>query len=93
MKLDIGNRNYLSWSMRSGALLAQADIEHEAVVIRSDAFSAGSEFKRGVATISLAGRAPVLADGALVVWDTLEFEKMDFLALEEPYQLRRKWRT
>jgi glutathione S-transferase len=93
MKLDIGNRNYSSWSMRPGALLAQAGIEHEAVVIRSDAFSAGSEFKRGVATISPAGRAPVLVDSELGVWDTLDIAKKDFLAFEEPYQLRRKWRT
>ena len=67
MKLDIGNRNYSSWSVRSGALLAQADIEHEAVMIRSDAFSAGSEFKRGLATVSPAGRAPVVVAGELAV--------------------------
>ena len=93
MKLDIGNRNYSSWSMRPGALLAQAGIEHDAVVIRSDVFSAGSEFKRGVATISLAGRAPVLVVGELAVGHTLAIAKTDFLAFEGPYQLRRKWRT
>ncbi len=71
MKLYIGNRNYSSWSMRPGVLLAQAGIEHEAVMLRFDAFSAGSAFKRGVAAISPAGRVPVLVDGDLAVWDTL----------------------
>jgi glutathione S-transferase len=71
MKLYIGNRNYSSWSMRPGVLLAQAGIEHEAVMLRFDAFSAGSQFKRGVAAISPAGRVPVLVDGDLAVWDTL----------------------
>ena len=71
MKLYIGNRNYSSWSMRPGVLLAQAGIEHEAVLIRFDGFSAESQFKRGVAAISPAGRVPVLVDGDLAVWDTL----------------------
>jgi glutathione S-transferase len=93
MKLDVGNRNYPSWSMRLGVLPAQAGIEHEAVVIRSPAFSARSEVTSGVATISPAARAPVLVDGEPAVWDTLTIAKKDFLAFEEPYQLRRKWRT
>ena len=71
MKLYIGNRNYSSWSMRPGVLLAQAGIEHETVLIRFDAFSAESQFKRGVAAVSPAGRVPVLVDGGLAVWDTL----------------------
>ncbi|HRI18708.1 MAG TPA: glutathione S-transferase [Burkholderiaceae bacterium] len=72
MKLYIGNRNYSSWSMRPGVLLAQAGIAHEAVVLRFDAFTPESQFKRGVAAISPAGRVPVLVDGdGLAVWDTL----------------------
>lgn len=71
MKLYIGNRNYSSWSMRPGVLLAQAGIEHEAVMIRFDAFDAQSQFKRAVAAVSPAGRVPVLVDGDLAVWDTL----------------------
>ena len=69
MKLSIGNRNYSSWSMRPGVRLAQARIEHQAVVIRFDAFTAESQFKRAVAAVSLAVRVPVLKDGDLVVWD------------------------
>jgi glutathione S-transferase len=71
MKLYIGNRNYSSWSMRPGVLLAQAGIEHEAVLIRFDAFDAQSNFKRAVAAVSPAGRVPVLVDGDLAIWDTL----------------------
>ena len=71
MKLYIGNRNYSSWSMRPGVLLAQAGIAHEAVVIRFDAFTPESQFKRDVAAVSPAGRVPVLLDGELAVWDTL----------------------
>ena len=71
MKLYIGNRNYSSWSMRPGVLLAQAGIEHEAVMIRFDAFSTESQFKRSVAAVSPAGRVPVLEDDGLAVWDTL----------------------
>ena len=56
MKLYIGNRNYSSWSMRPGVLLAQAGIEHEAVMVRFDAFDAQSQFKRAVALRQMAKR-------------------------------------
>lgn len=82
MKLYIGNRNYSSWSMRPGVLLAQAGIAHEAVVIRFDAFAPDSQFKRGVAAISPAGRVPVLVDGELAVWDTLAIA--EYLAERHP---------
>lgn len=72
MKLYIGNRNYSSWSMRPGVLLAQAGIPHEAVLLRFDALTPESQFKRGVAAISPAGRVPVLVDDdGLAVWDSL----------------------
>lgn len=72
MKLYIGNRNYSSWSMRPGVLLAQAGIPHEAIVLRFDAFTPESQFKRGVAAVSPAGRVPVLVDDdGLAIWDTL----------------------
>jgi glutathione S-transferase len=71
MKLYIGNRNYSSWSMRAGVLLAQAGIGHEAVMVRFDAFDAQSQFKRTIAAVSPTGRVPVLVDDDLAVWDTL----------------------
>ena len=72
MKLYIGNRNYSSWSMRPGVLLAQAGIAHEAVVIRFDAFTPESRFKRDVAAVGPTGRVPVLVDDdGLAIWDSL----------------------
>ena len=71
MKLYIGNRNYSSWSMRPGVLLAQAGIAHDTAMIRFDALGPESQFKRDVAAVSPAGRVPVLVDGELAIWDTL----------------------
>lgn len=71
MKLYIGNRNYSSWSMRAGVLLAQAGIAHEVALIRFDALTGDSRFRREVAALSPAGRVPILVDGELAVWDTL----------------------
>ena len=89
MKLYIGNRNYSSWSMRPGVLLAQAGIEHEAVMVRFDAFDAQSQFKRAVAAVSPAGRVPVLVDGDLAVWDTLAIA--EYVAEKFPH--KRLWPT
>ena len=71
LKLYIGNKNYSSWSMRPWVLLSQANIPFEEVMVRFDAFAAGSQFKQTLAQISPAGRVPVLVDGTLAVWDTL----------------------
>ena len=70
MKLYIGNKNYSSWSLRAWLLLRQAGIPFEEVALRLD-FSEDSGFKRTVATVSPAGRVPVLveADG-FAVWET-----------------------
>jgi glutathione S-transferase len=87
MKLYIGNRNYSSWSMRAGVLLAQAQIPHEAIVLRFDAFTPESQFKRELARISPAGRVPVLVDGDLVVWDTLAIAE----TVAERYPDRALW--
>ncbi|MBP6777907.1 MAG: glutathione S-transferase family protein [Piscinibacter sp.] len=89
MKLYIGNRNYSSWSMRPGVLLAQAGIEHEAVMVRFDAFDAQSQFKRAVAAVSPAGRVPVLVDGDLAVWDTLAIAEY----VAEKFPDKRLWPT
>lgn len=87
MKLYIGNRNYSSWSMRAGVLLAQAGIPHEAVVLRFDAFTPESQFKRDLSRISPAGRVPVLIDGDLAVWDTLAIAEY----VAEKYPDRALW--
>ena len=71
MKLYIGNKNYSSWSMRSGVLLAAFGIPFEEVKLRFD-FSAGSAWSRVIAGITPTKRVPVIveADG-FTVWDTL----------------------
>jgi glutathione S-transferase len=71
MKLYIGNKNYSSWSMRPWALLKQAGIEFEEVMVRFDSFSGDSQFKQRLGKVSPAGKVPVLVDGDIIVWDTL----------------------
>ncbi|HEY8878769.1 MAG TPA: glutathione S-transferase [Roseateles sp.] len=71
MKLYIGNKNYSSWSMRSGVLLAAFGIAFEEVKLRFD-FSAGSEWHRVIAGVTPTKRVPVIVeDDGFAVWDTL----------------------
>ena len=71
MKLYIGNKNYSSWSMRSGVLLAAFGIPFEEVKLRFD-FSEGSEWTRVIAGITPTKRVPVIVeDDGFTVWDTL----------------------
>ena len=60
LKLYIGNKNYSSWSMRPWVLLRQAAIPFEEVMVRFDAFTPDSAFKRTLADVTPAGRVPVL---------------------------------
>lgn len=71
IKLYIGNKNYSSWSMRPWVLLKQAGIPFEEIMVRFDAFTPDSQFKTVLRPISPTGKVPALADGDLVVWDTL----------------------
>ena len=71
LKLYVGNKNYSSWSMRPWVLLTQAGIAFEEVMVRFDSFEADSSFKATVNTLTPTGKVPVLADGDLMVWDTL----------------------
>ena len=71
MKLYIGNKNYSSWSMRPWVLLTQAGIAFEEIMVRFDSFEPESQFKITMRQLSPTGKVPVLADGDLVVWDTL----------------------
>jgi len=82
MKLYIGNKNYSSWSMRSGVLLAAFGIPFEEVKLRFD-FSEGSEWSRVIAGITPTKRVPVIveADG-FAVWDTLAIT--EYLADRHP---------
>jgi len=70
VQLFIGNKNYSSWSMRPWVLMREIGIAFDEVPLRLD-HDAGSDFKRAVATVSPAGRVPVLVDDGFAVWDTL----------------------
>ena len=71
MQLFIGNKNYSSWSMRPWVLMTEVGIAFDEVLLRFDAFTAESRFKREVGKVSPAGRVPVLVDDGFAVWDTL----------------------
>ncbi|WP_418321321.1 glutathione S-transferase family protein [Piscinibacter sakaiensis] len=71
LRLVIGNKNYSSWSMRPWVLMKQAGIVFDERKLRFDGFDADSQFKRELASISPAGKVPVLLDGDFAVWDTL----------------------
>ena len=71
LKLYIGNKNYSSWSLRPWVLMRQAGIPFEEVPVRFDSFDASSQFKQTLAGLTPTGKVPVLADGELLVWDTL----------------------
>ena len=71
MKLYIGNKNYSSWSMRSGVLLAAFGIPFEEVKLRFD-FTPDSEWTRIIAGVTPTKRVPVIVeDDGFTVWDTL----------------------
>jgi glutathione S-transferase len=71
LHIYVGNKNYSSWSMRPWVLLKQAGIAFEETVVRFDAFTPDSQFKKRLGPISPAGKVPVLVDDGFVVWDTL----------------------
>ncbi|WP_208507777.1 glutathione S-transferase family protein [Variovorax sp.] len=82
LKLYIGNKNYSSWSMRPWVLLKQAGIPFEEVMVRFDAFEAGSNFKAVVGAVNPTARVPVLIDGDITVWDSLAIA--EYLAEQFP---------
>ena len=82
LTLYIGNKNYSSWAMRVGVLMAQAQIAHEQVLVRFDGFGAGSDFKQRLKAVSPTGKVPLLVDGDLKVWDTLAI--CEYLAEQFP---------
>jgi glutathione S-transferase len=83
-KLYIGNKNYSSWSMRPWVLLTQAGIPFEEVMVRFDAFDAGSQFKQRLQGLSPTGKVPLLVDDGLAIWDTLAIA--EYLAEQFPDQ-------
>ena len=87
MQLVVGNKNYSSWSMRPWVLMKQAGIPFEELMLRFDAFSPDSAFKRQLAGLSPAGRVPVLLDDGFAVWDTLAIAEY----LAERFPAKQLW--
>jgi glutathione S-transferase len=81
-KLYIGNKNYSSWSMRPWVLMKQAGIAVEEIMVPFDTMDADAHFKKTIQAINPTGRVPVLADGAIVVYDTLAI--CEYLAESHP---------
>ena len=71
LKLYIGNKNYSAWSMRPWVLMRQSGIHFEEVKVRFDSFSADSQFKKQMLSLSPVGKVPVLVDDDLTIWDSL----------------------
>jgi glutathione S-transferase len=65
--LYIGNRNYSSWSLRAWLLPRGLDIAFEEQMLTL--FTRG--FGEALATVTPAGRVPVLVDDGFAVWDSL----------------------
>lgn len=87
LKLYVGNKNYSSWSMRPWVLMKQAGIPFDEVHVRFDSFDAQSQFKQTLRGVSPTGKVPVLADGDLVIWDTLAIAEY----LAESFPARQLW--
>ncbi|HNJ82571.1 MAG TPA: glutathione S-transferase family protein [Piscinibacter sp.] len=87
MQLVVGNKNYSSWSMRPWVLMKQAGIPFEELMLRFDAFSPDSAFKRQLAGLTPAGRVPVLLDDGFAVWDTLAIAEY----LAERFPAKQLW--
>ncbi|WP_198086916.1 glutathione S-transferase family protein [Variovorax sp. E3] len=86
-KLYIGNKNYSSWSMRPWVLMKQAGIPFEEVMVRFDSFDADSKFKGVISALNPVAKVPVLADGELVIWDTLAIAEY----LAETFPEKQLW--
>jgi glutathione S-transferase len=70
LQLYIGNKNYSSWSMRPWLLMRQLGMGFEEIKLRLD-FEDSSAFRQTLASVSPAGRVPVLVDDGFAVWDSL----------------------
>ena len=66
-RLVIANKVYSSWSMRPWLLMRAFAIPFDEIVIPLDTPGADAEMLR----YNPAGKVPVLADGVLVIWDSL----------------------
>lgn len=88
LQLYIGNKNYSSWSMRSGVLLKQAGVPFEEKLVKFDSLGdPDSEFGRTIRKVNPAGRVPALVDDGFVVWDSLAIAEY----VAEKYPDKQLW--
>jgi glutathione S-transferase len=83
LHLTIGNKNYSSWSFRPWIAMKVAGIPFDEEVISLDA----KDFKLRVTRISGTGKVPALADGKVLVWESLAI--LEYLA--EKFPNARLW--
>lgn len=83
-ELYIGNKNYSSWSLRPWLLMVELGLPFEEVIVRFDAFTPESQFKRRLRQIAPSGTVPVLVDDGFAVWDSLAI--VEYLAERFPQQ-------
>ena len=80
LKLVIGNKNYSSWSMRPWLALRGCNIAFDEIVI--PLYTDDPADKARILSHSPAGKAPVLIDGPITVWDSLAI--IEYLAERFP---------
>jgi len=78
LQLIIGNKNYSSWSFRPWIAMKVAGIAFDEEVISLEA----KDFKERVTRISGTGKVPALADGKVLVWESLAI--LEYLAERFP---------
>lgn len=75
LKLYVGTKKYSSWSLRPWALLREAGVPFDEVVIPFEAIPGSRDFtdvfKEMASRVHPSSRVPVLHDGGIVVWETL----------------------
>jgi glutathione S-transferase len=83
LTLVIGNRNYSSWSLRAGLVMAATGAPHETVLVRLSQ----PDTREQILKYNPAGKVPALIDGDFTVWDTLAIAEY----LAEKFPAARLW--
>ena len=71
MGLYIGNRHYLSWSMRPWLVLEHFQIPFQEVLVPFDDFRADQAFKAIISKVSPTAKVPTLLNDNMSIWDSL----------------------
>jgi glutathione S-transferase len=85
LTLVIGNKNYSSWSLRAGLVMAQTGAPYQEILVPLGQPDTATNIKKH----SPAGRVPVLVDGETVIWDSLAIAEY----LAEKFPEAQLWPT